>query len=180
MSVAKHKGEKQARFIFSDPSPPSLPPEFKKVPSSKITALNIESDKVTFYSYIGNSFVAVGSRQYLTDAFLLGAIIQDDPELFSCVSRTIFERAAIVTNVLYDRVVLLNQEYLTHRCALLTDTVYIEGPTGPLRILLDRFQDIVSTRRDPTPGDQTTIRDAMASLSHQNDQAQRQSCAVMY
>jgi len=38
MSVAKHKGEKQARFIFSDPSPPSLPPEFKKVPSCKTKA----------------------------------------------------------------------------------------------------------------------------------------------
>ena len=177
----KFLGEEKSRFIFFDnfiADGQSLAPnlrEYIALQDDKVTALNIKGDlekgEIEFFEKSNDKFIKKGSSNYVKKETLLGAIFSDNVELYNCVLNNVFKKINIVSQIYKGKMQKIRDSYSqsNNHCSINAETYS-----------LDNIDGIVAASSSFTPENIAEMLNAAENLHQQNNQAQLQSCAVIY
>lgn len=163
--------DNKIRFVFLNVEPASV-----TIPDSlsgeDISGLKRDGsdNKVTFYSFNGDSFVQqsgiehAGPYYFLDDESFFGAVFTDDPAVYECVMARAYDRLKLIVEIYKKRFVSIQRNVRTE----------CQGLYAPANL------DSLSTGADNWFSSANNIANTMETFNRINQRAQLLSCPLLY
>ena len=173
--ILKNNNNYKVRFVFFRDVDDSVLAPFKDMFEYDVTALKIsggsENSALEFYEKKDNIWESKGTSVYIGLNSLVGAVYADKLEVYECNIQNSFETLSLITDV-----------YIA-RTTSLSDNSRKYGQIECSRVYEDAKGYLDTIKSSSSNFDQSsvkTINDAAASLSNKNQEAQYNSCSLVY